>query len=181
MIFLDVDGVIANFVRASFFVHIKEPEEPSQWNYFETWNPPLTSKEFWLPIHAIGDRFYDEWVGPYPWTHDLVAEVQKHDKVCLLTDSSSHPTCIPSKIRWCERYAPGLEVIIAKSKELLAGPGRLLIDDNDSNCDKFFYAGGNVIRFPQPWNSRAVMTVNRMGYIKQMLEIWSKQNERVYN
>jgi hypothetical protein len=43
---------------------------------------------------------------------------------------------------------------VGNDKHLLAGPGRLLIDDHPGNCHDWNESGGVSILFPRPWNTR---------------------------
>ena len=45
MIFLDMDGVVADFVGAACKVHGKEVEGVGCWNFFEKWG--ISEDEFW--------------------------------------------------------------------------------------------------------------------------------------
>ena len=46
---------------------------------------------------------------------------------------------------------------------------KLLIDDNDTNVDRFRERGGRAILFPQPWNRNHSLAEDRMSYLEDEL------------
>jgi hypothetical protein len=60
--------------------------------------------------------------------------------------------CAAGTYAWVAGNYP-LKTILMDDKHLLAGPGRVLIDDKDSNIDAWIDAGGIGILVPRPWNS----------------------------
>lgn len=48
-------------------------------------------------------------------------------------------------------------------------PGRVLIDDNDTNCAKWREHGGTAILFPQPWNSDHTKVSERIHVVGERL------------
>ena len=58
---------------------------------------------------------------------------------------------------------------LTPQKHLLAGPNRILIDDNDRNIEAFRAAGGIGILFPQPWNANHESQTNKTAYVQECL------------
>jgi len=69
------------------------------------------------------------------------------------------PYCIPGKRGWMKKYYRQLarNMIFTGAKTLLAGTGRLLIDDNDENVKTVREAGESAVLVPRLWNSRLAM------------------------
>ncbi len=178
MIVLDLDGVLADFTTASCVVHGKEDEAPGidNWDFFKEWG--LSGSEFWEPIHVAALSFYKDLVDPYPWMEELILAIDDADDFVILSAPSQSEWCYAGKKVWVDQHiAPVLgrspELMIGSKKHLLAGPDRLLVDDNDGNVQKFTEAGGHTVTFPQLWNSQASLTGEaRMAYIHHALNFW---------
>lgn len=152
MIFLDLDGVIAEFAYAACDIHGR-PHDVKKWDFFSDWG--ITAEEFWKPINKLGDNFYPYYVNPTPWARELIAKVHEADPhVMVLTDSSANMAGVRGKQRWIEHlFGSETKVSYTSEKYLLAAPGRLLIDDSVRNCERFAAFGGAALLFPRPWNA----------------------------
>ena len=165
MIYLDMDGVIANFVGGALAVHqhaIDYDQWPAGvWHLEEIIG--CTTDQFW---ERIDQRFEHFWrlLAPYPWMEELIDAIAGtgHPWV-VLTSPSNAPACSQGKVQWLQRHFGNqfreYMLVPANHKHLLARPGSILIDDSDLNCDQWRAAGGEAVLFPQPWNtSRSAMT-----------------------
>lgn len=178
---IDLDGVGANFVAGSFAVHGVKEVPVDHWNYFDTWG--ISEEEFWEPIHELGDDFYGEFVPPYPWKDELIETIKRYTtEQIILTSPSNHPAGYSGKKVWCDKYLPGIKLVVAKDKQFLAGPRRVLIDDHDGNCATFknptvplAYPGGESILFPQRWNGNAGLVGQEVKYVERRLRHLSRQ------
>lgn len=152
MIFLDLDGVIAEFAYAACDVHGK-PHDVKKWDFFTDWG--MTEEEFWRPINRLGERFYPFYVNSTPWAEELIETVQKaDDHVSIVTDSTANMPGILGKENWIRNmFGPDIKVSYTSEKHLLAAPGRLLIDDSPRNCERFAVFGGSSLLLPRPWNA----------------------------
>ena len=159
MIYLDMDGVLTDFVSGAFNLFggtYREEEYPlGVWDFFEGWG--LTKEEFYQRIHACGPYFWTS-LKEYPWAKELVSfgsyrGLVPRGEMSILTSPSRSPHCYSGKVQWLINHGINLLVTITTNKEQLAQPGRLLIDDNTENCRRFREAGGDSIIFPQPWNT----------------------------
>ena len=56
------------------------------------------------------------------------------------------------KVEWADRYFPGVPIILAKEKQLCAGPKTILIDDYDKNVRLFKKAGGEAFYWPNGYS-----------------------------
>lgn len=152
-ILLDCDGVLADFVGGAAEVHGKSAEIMS-WDFWHEWG--LEPEEFWAPLATR-----EFWLGlkPYRWSNDLIDGLRSAGNVSIVTAPMHLNTeiCVGAKLDWLESYF-GIrpeDVIFTRKKWIMAGRNRVLIDDSDDNCGKFWNAGGSAIIFPQPWNVSA--------------------------
>ena len=78
------------------------------------------------------------------------------DNVYISTAPSLLFGCAGAKISWLYKklQIPINKIMIGSAKELMANHETLLIDDRDSNVNKFVLAGGRAVLFPRVWNSR---------------------------
>jgi hypothetical protein len=184
LFFLDVDGVCADFNSAAQVVHGKAESPPHCWDYFHTWIPPLSGAEFWAPIVEMGEEFYD-FVEPYSWCDELLRIIKTFtSNINLLTATHNSAGGFAGKKRWCDKYLPGLPCIVVDhkvDKSILAGPGRILLDDNNDNVTNFYKAGGQSIMFPQTWNrlsAAADSAESRLYHVQSVLEFLSSRESR---
>jgi len=157
-IYVDMDGVLCDFVVASITAHGGDPEEfkslrPAPWKIADWLG--ITNGEFWKVVDSAGEDFWAN-LPRYQWFDDLMQIVKFHAAdVHFLTSPSLLPECRSGKQKWLNREfgCPVINVTYTTDKWRLAKPGCVLIDDSDRNCQQFADAGGNAILFPQPWNS----------------------------
>jgi 5'(3')-deoxyribonucleotidase len=169
MLFLDVDGVLANFVKAACALHDKPVESVDCWGFNKKWG--ITDEELWAPIHAAGAEWWAD-LEPYPWFDELVGMVEKADPhFVICTTPSKSPSCLAGKLEWIHKhFGNGFRrYIMACDKSPLAAPGRLLIDDGDHNCEAFHKCGGDFICLPQPWNENRANVGLRMKHVREFL------------
>lgn len=95
------------------------------------------------------------------WLLEECAELVGQDNVIIATVPTKCPDCVAGKHDWIMRQLPlwcQRQYFITPRKHKLAHAGVLLIDDSDSNCDRFVVDGeGNpngaaAITCPRPWN-----------------------------
>lgn len=150
LIYLDVDGVLANWVEG---IQLAAGINPSTWdtvghgllptNQQEKIDAAMCVKSFWVGLSR------------YPWADDLYTECKKHGEVVFCTQPFDSPNCLAGKYEWLANHfgATMDRIVLMRNKWRLANPRALLIDDNVENCNRFQWAGGHSIIFPQPWNS----------------------------
>lgn len=166
-IFLDLDGVCANFVDAACHLHWRPGYHVTNWNWFKEWG--ITGEEFWGPIKAHDD-FYS-LVKPYLWLQDITGLCNRFGDVVIATDNPLHVRLSASKTAWILRnIGSHLPVQMGPLKKLFAAPGRVLIDDSDDNVSDWQKAGGSAILFPQPWNAGRKRLEHTMHDIRTALE-----------
>ncbi len=172
-VYLDMDGVVADFVRGACIVHSKpnpftDPRTVSEcigvFELIDIWG--ITKEQFWRPIDDLGQSFW-RLLHRTPEASEIFTLASSFgERLAFLTAPSDDPGCVPGKRQWIAREFPGTPVIFASAsaKRLMAHPGALLIDDKDSNCEEFYAAGGNVILVPRPWNKNAKL--DTLDYVR---------------
>jgi hypothetical protein len=152
--YLDLDGVLVDFVRGAFALHGKEIPYPEvRWDF---------DKQLGIPPEVFWGKMGKDFWEDLPWTQegpDLIKALETifgSDNIVLMTSPVGTPGGVEGKVNWIRRELPGYSrrFFIGPPKHMLAGPGKLLVDDHDENIDKFCAAGGKAIMVPRPWNRR---------------------------
>lgn len=168
VIYLDMDGVLADFAQASARVFHKPVESIQEWGFYEALG--TTEDGFWKKIHGIGADF---WVGipPYPWYKRIYEECKKTAPTIILTSPSDHESSPQGKSVWLkERLGVCPKgYLMGSSKHHLAHKNALLIDDADHNVDRFRASGGRAILFPRPWNKNKAYSDRALTYTLEEL------------
>jgi 5'(3')-deoxyribonucleotidase len=165
MIFLDMDGVLCDFVTDAMAIHGRK-YDPNKWPKGE-WDVAkvlgISVKEFWGGIRMNGGEMFWAGLNPYPWAKDLVRELLKIDQVIIATAPSRAASCYSGKRTWLMDHGFGdLASMFGSEKHLLSQPGRTLIDDGVHNTTKWEEAGGRAVLVPQPWNDRQSVPAHLM-------------------
>lgn len=169
IIFLDVDGVLADFCGSALKligVDLAAPSEGADLttklkhtliqSYVETGNREAFESIFDSAanmrriIDAEGEKFWAE-MPAYTHADDLVhavtSQATRHGiSVAFLTDPGYFQHSANGKLRFLSKWQAPL--VLAKEKHLLAHPHALLIDDYRVNCGKFIAAGGAAYHWP---------------------------------
>lgn len=155
-IYLDMDGVLVDFVSGALRVH-RRLDALAHWpagEYALEKVLGLSTEEIWAPIHHHGEAFWAN-LEPYPWCGELLALCESLGEVTILSTPSADPYSAAGKLQWLAKYLPpryAETAILAREKERLAHSRATLVDDNHRNTDRFSYHGGRIATFPQPWN-----------------------------
>lgn len=155
-VFFDLDGVLADFVRGAMAYHRKYiPIGDVRWDFppqlgFDSENDPA----FWNPL---GEIFWKNLGILYDGMQVLykLREIFPVHNIGVISSPCRTYGCDAGKRYWVEMNLPSdmrRNVFIGNNKHLIAGPGKLLIDDSDENIDKWIKAGGWGILAPRPWN-----------------------------
>jgi 5'(3')-deoxyribonucleotidase len=151
IILLDLDGVLIDFISGCLKVlgrHEKHDDIKS-WNFYREWG--ISDEEFWEKCSVPGFWYNLEL---YPWAKEFYSSLKKHGDVVISTSPSSHPLCTQEKIAFCQDKL-GIkrrDIMVGGRKELMARPGRILIDDYIENINNFNKNIGTGLLFKQPWN-----------------------------
>lgn len=174
MIFVDMDGVVADFVAGVCDLHGKPVEDVDCWDFYEKWG--IDEDQFWEPVNAAGRDFWAS-LKPFDWFDELVAVVKEADPdFFILTKPSRQASCLAGKLDWIHRHfgTRFRNYIFAPNKSPLAAPGRFLIDDSEPNVDGFLKHGGSAYLFPQPWNRNDRFAAERIHGLRANLEHYNK-------
>ena len=172
-IFLDMGGVIVDFVSCALQVHSAESAidrwPPGVWNIHEVLG--ISKDEFWAKMDAASATLWRD-LDPYPWFEELVSMLREFASVTILSSPSRNPESASGKLHWLYRHLgkgrPFREFLLSQRKYLLAAPGRVLIDDSDAHTREFREHGGQAIVFPQQWNSNHAVT-DRIDFVRSEL------------
>jgi len=165
-IFLDMDGVIVDFMRGAHEYHklpySSYPYPVGEWMF--TKHLLMDDHDFWSPL---GYKFWAE----LPWMpdgHEIWRMIMDLDPV-LCTAPTLHPGCAGGKMQWIKNNLPQMykRVIITAAKEMCAHPSALLIDDADHNVNKWRANGGVAILVPRIWNSRHAEADNTVEILRK--------------
>lgn len=178
--FLDIDGVLTDFPRAANkFFNRNIP--------FERFNIPNFTSEMGMPIQEIDSQFTRYFWSNLPWLptgKSLLALVEAcfgKENVCLFTFPSYNSEAASGKVMWIMKNLPQYRdrFLIGTVKHFCASINTILIDDKESNIEKFEQAGGLGILVPAPWNCLASENVieyvdNQLTSIRSLIEERSK-------
>jgi hypothetical protein len=153
-IFFDLDGVLADFVTGALAAHGRTdvPAASVEWAIEtqlgiepETFWKPL-GLEFWRDLPRHEDGFA------------LLAHAEAkfgRDRIALLSSPCQTAGCLEGKREWVRRHLPDYErrLFLGSAKQMFAGPRTVLVDDHDTNTNRFVTAGGWSVPVPRPWNS----------------------------
>lgn len=154
-IYVDMDGVLKDFITASLLTHgrtdlASDKSFPPIYNYWSEMG--LSGEEFWKPIAAGGAEWWAT-LKMYPWAEELmqiVGEVDPNWRFCTRCAAGGSAS---GKIDWLGSKHKGRVAYLTNgTKRDLAGPRRVLIDDSEENCREWMEDGGYPILFPASSN-----------------------------
>lgn len=155
-ILLDVDGVVADFVGGALEFHQVDNNpyalEENKGKYTLEDMCGISRSEF------FGEMGYEFWLGLSLMPEAIqifnaCAEAVGSQNVCFLTSPVMTRGCLDGKRAWLNKYFPRQPYLIGNDKGFCAAPGHLLVDDADSNVNRFTAEGGRAFLVPRPWNS----------------------------
>lgn len=130
-IFFDMDGVISDFDRHCDMTGIRRADGRLDYSSMNTveWYANM-------PVFDGARQFYDA--------------LCLRSRVRFLTAPIKFPECFAGKAEWIKKFVPhrqneilaDLMIVASKDKQLVARPGRVLIDDRRANIDGWIAAGG---------------------------------------
>lgn len=157
-IFIDMDGVLANFWDGLLAAHATDDPYATPANLGVDADENvlgLTKDQFWAPCSI---EFWAN-LAPLPNCYKVIEMAEKlvdHEDICILTSPHLGKPygCFDGKMEWLDKHLPGYSrrALIGKPKRMCANYASVLIDDNAKNCAKFEEAGGDSILYPSPWN-----------------------------
>lgn len=175
-VYLDLDGVITDFVGGvckAFGKVNPYPKETRDYSFWNAWPEipfkdvdAICNQEFW---HNL------EWVDDGRDTLRAIMGTLGLENVYLVTMPMPNLESASGKMMWINDNLPiylGQTIITTKdvSKSLLAKPDTLLIDDKDENVDGFREAGGKALLVPRPWNRAYLQSDRTVEIVREFLE-----------
>ncbi len=159
-IYLDVDGVCADFITPGLRAIGHNPEQLlKRWQaeYPGEFYPEeligMPPAEWFAALDQLGTSFWAE-LSPFPWFPDLYYELASFGHVIFLTAPTGYPDCLAGKYQWlCNFFGEGFtDCIFTEHKDRLAHNKAILVDDSDNNIERFNQRGGHGVIFPSYWN-----------------------------
>ena len=152
-LFLDCDGVLANFNKRAIQICGMEPRQ------FED---KVGEKKFWDMIYGTPDFFLS--LEPMPDAYDLVNAVRHLDPI-ILTGKPRGNWAEKQKLAWRDKYFPDLEMIVCPSKDKInyAKPGDVIVDDWAKHQQTWIDGGGIWVMHTSAANS--ILELKALGVI----------------
>lgn len=173
-IFLDLDGVLADFNSAAAMVCNIDVDkvDMSRWDWFES--AGITYQQFWESIEEY-ELFWVDIILPYHWAQTLVDLCRRFAPVIFCTQPGRCSSGASQKIDWLRNHEfmddeKNDYIVCGDFKHMLAGSGGTLIDDRQKNIDCWRAAGGTAITFPQPWNQRSKIAIDAYSRLSHVHE-----------
>lgn len=152
--FLDMDGVLTDFVGAACAIHgasVPDPWPIGAWDVAPLLD--MNASAFWKPLQ------HDFWA-TMPWTDDgkeILAECERRygqQNIVLLTSPCASPYSASGKIAWIQRFMNPYrrQYALCPCKQFMARSDAILIDDSIKNCKHFIACGGYAKLVTRPWN-----------------------------
>ena len=172
-IFLDMDGVLADFDTG--FQQVTDLKPPDPW--------PKGVRETYL-VYGVDEQWMWDQIckaGFYfglpetPEFHEIMEAVEPYDWY-ILSNPGESLFAWSEKAEWLDAHGISpKKLILTKHKEFLAGTHNLLVDDYETNINSFRDAGGCVHLWGQPWNNGN--EANRISRLKEHMFAIKKAEE----
>jgi 5'(3')-deoxyribonucleotidase len=150
--YLDMDGVLVDFVQGSIDLHRISPTKPYKWDYFA--ESGLTPAQFYAPMN----REYWANLNWMPQGQELLEHLEKRfgqHNICILSSPCATDGCLDGKRDWIAKHVPQFKrrSKLGADKAFAASPWHMLIDDHDPHVSDFRKAGGFATLVPRTWNA----------------------------
>lgn len=170
-IYLDLDGVLADFVSSALEAHKKDVAAafqewpPGEYNALPKLCGVESEEEFWAGVneykphwekHGTPGAHLWQNLKVYPWADLLWNLCEERSPTWVMTSPARSAGSAFGKIEWLQKWKGEKfrRYVIAPNKAHLGKPGALLIDDDPNNVKKWIAQGGHAILFPRLWNER---------------------------
>jgi len=173
-VFLDVDGVLANFRKGIHEAFVKPYHYPTlskKWTFWDDW--PDVMFEMVNAVCTIPFWQNLEWMHDGGDILEIIRDKFNADQIYLLTTPMPNVESATGRWSWIREQLPEFykrTIITQAPKHLLARPDTLLIDDKDENVDGFREAGGKALLIPRPWNRAHFQADRTVEVVKEFLE-----------
>lgn len=150
-IFLDMDGVLTDFHRASLAAHdaIELYDQWPEGEYDIAKVLGVTEVDFWDRLNSLEFWVY---MPKLPEADDLMSYCKTKGEVIVLTSAAQGYSASGKEI-FLRNHYPGVPWVMTRHKHLLAkDQNTILIDDWFKNVKEFESAGGRAIHYPAKAN-----------------------------
>lgn len=175
IIYLDNDGVLANLIKgiAQLF-GLNYESLLASWPLGEDKIEKvlgISRSAFYSKLDGAGEDFWEN-LELYPHAMELYEYCQSIAPTFILTKATLDPGCLSGKVKWFHKvFGRGFQkYIITAHKEHCAQKNRILVDDLESNIEKFTNNGGYGIIFPLVSNKRHSLRDKGFEIIKEELK-----------
>jgi len=147
-IFLDLDGVLADFTKAAAKIH--KIELPSEMEEDFLYSKFAKKGHFWSKCNS-----HEFWanIPRYPWAKDLVRLVDRSGiNFTFLTKAPMGTGAWSGKARWIESNFGAHQNklwVVRGDKSIMAQKGYLLIDDKTSSIEGWRERGGDAFQWKE--------------------------------
>jgi hypothetical protein len=154
-ILFDLDGVVAHFTNGACDVHglPRSAGLSGAWNFHHPHG--ISDAAFYAPM---GRDFWAD-LGVWPDGIELFKRIESlvgHERIAFLSSPCQTAGCEEGKRIWFKRhfpqYDPWGDLFLGGKKQKLAYGGAILLDDSDTNCERWAARGGRSFLIPRPWN-----------------------------
>ncbi len=175
-VLLDLDEVLADFVRSACLVHGTTVEEltakrtPGVWDIIGTLG--VSTTQFWKKINARGRNFWSD-IQPLPWRNEVMQLVESMTPDWHIVSSPSYSVMSHTgKVNWLKKHFGHdfTRFCLTPHKEIFAQPNVILIDDREENIETFVRNGGVGVLFPSLGNRLHALRQNPVPYVQHQLE-----------
>lgn len=167
-LFLDLDGVVVDWLGGSMEVCGLSDKEPAAWAWLKAGNKidsliPGGRSVLTAKVNEMGPAFWQN-LRFLPWGKTLItrltAEFDDTHNFAFLTSPGPFPLAAQGKLAWLQSHYPNDEMIVCRSKELCAHPGAFLVDDADYQIKPFMQHGGFGFLWPNQYQLRDDADIN---------------------
>ena len=165
MIYLDVDGVLADFVSGAcdFFDRPRPKEHDGQIDYhwYRDWG--MSKEEFLGNLLSPEADPLSESLRPLPWAKSLYYTCDSYDSVRFLSAIWHSPAAWAGRLKWLKRHLevdPSKVILVGEAEAKahfatdLDGRANFLVDDREDNIEAWCAAGGRGFLWPGPANPK---------------------------
>lgn len=153
-VFVDMDGVLANFNKAGAATFGIPYPKKSRLRHTWLQDESGVSLSRWFEIME-NDPLIWERIETFPWTPALVQCLDIHAPGWKILSSATYdPPCWSGKAKWVQKRLFPIAhmhrlVLVGGRKFDLASPGDVLVDDWDENINQWQLAGGSAFKWDE--------------------------------
>lgn len=195
-IFVDIDGVLADFTGAVLTLTGHTQADLIRGEYDLALQLGMSEEELWERVNA--EQHWWENLPLLPHAKALMKGIEReasplpihaedqgladgarHEQVYLLTTGSRNPDSLAGKARWIARHFSkySRRTLMGRPKACCAQPDALLIDDRPRNFAEWCHAGGHAILFPTLQNSNHMHAHRAKDYTLEHVLRWTARAE----